>query len=216
MNVALTPLRTLLKDAQTKHFEQGQILFYTGDPLAESVILKSGIVKVHDITSKGEEKVVQIVKAPAILPLDLLLSSPENIQWHYSALTDVEAYTFSASELYEHIINAPHLAAYIINWLAVEAHELMVRVDGMSKSDVKSKILTVLAFFEVHYSQAEKRGWKRIEFPVTHQLIADIAGTTRESATLQLGHLQKEKIIRFKRPFIEVNAKRLIACLEAE
>lgn len=216
MNVALTPLKTLLKNARTKQYEQGQILFYAGDPITESVILKTGVVKVYDINAKGEEKVVQIVKAPAILPLDRLLSAPETIHWHYGALTDVEAYTFSADELYEQLIATPHLSAYIINWLAVESHELMVRIDGMSKSDVKNKLLTVLAFFEVHYSMAEKRGWKRIEFPITHQLIADVAGTTRESATLQLGQLQKDKLIRFKRPYIELNTKRLIACLEGD
>ena len=99
----------------------------------------------------------------------------------------------------------PDLSAYIINWLAVETHELMARIDGMSKSDAKNKVLTVLNYFNVYYTGQEKQGWRRIEFPITHQLIADIAGITRESVTIQVGNLQREKIIRTRRPYIEIN-----------
>ena len=72
MNAAITPLRSLLKEARIKRFEHGQLLFYEGDHITENFILKSGIVKVFDIDSKGDEKVLQIIKAPAILPLDCL------------------------------------------------------------------------------------------------------------------------------------------------
>lgn len=209
MNAALTPLRSLLKDARLKHFEQGQSIFYAGDVITENYILKSGVVKVFDIDNKGEEKVLQLVKAPALLPLDCLLSSPDTVSWHYGALTDVEVHVFAPEELHSQIMSKPDLSAYIINWLAVESHELMVRINGMSKSDVRDKIITILTFLNVYYTGPEKRGWKRIEFPLTHQLLADIAGITRESTTIQMGHLHDEKIIRSRRPYIEINVGRL-------
>jgi CRP/FNR family transcriptional regulator len=209
MNAALTPLRSLLKNARLKHFEQGQTLLYAEDAITENYILKSGIVKVFDIDSKGDEKILQITKAPALLPIDCLLSSPDTISWHYGALTDVEVCVFSPEELHSKITSVPDLSSYIINWLAVESHELMVRINGMSKSDAKDKILTILRFLNVYYTGAEKRGWKRIEFPLTHQLMADIAGITRESTTIQMGHLQNEKVIRSRRPYIEINVQRL-------
>ena len=216
MDVALTPLKSLLEGARSKRFEHGQLLFYAGDNITENFVLKTGIVKVFDIDDKGDEKVLQIIKAPAILPLDCLLSVPDTISWHYGAFTDIEVYVFSTEELQAHITTTPHLSAYIINWLAVESHELMVRINGMSKSDAKDKIVTVLNFFNVYYTGPEKRGWKQIEFPVTHQLIADIAGITRESATIQMGHLQKEKIIRSRRPYIEINPLRLAKYFQIE
>lgn len=201
----LTPLKLLLENAQSKHYRQGQLLFYAGDTMAENFILKSGIIKVYDINDKGEEKVLQIIKAPALLPIDCLLPDPQVVSWYYSALTDVEVYTFTSEELQNQIATTPDFSAYIINWLAVEAHELMARIDGMSKSDAKNKVLTVLNYFNIYYTSQEKQGWRRIEFPITHQLIADVAGITRESATIQVGNLQREKIIRTRRPYIEIN-----------
>jgi CRP-like cAMP-binding protein len=209
MNIALTPLKSLLEGARTKQYDDGQLIFYAGDDATEALILTSGIVKVYDIDAKGQEKVLQIIKAPAILPLDCLLNVPRKIGWHYAALTNITAATFSSEELHDQMGKRPHLSSYIINWLAVESHELLVRIDGMSKNDAKDKIITVLRFFNIYYSEPPKRGWRRVEFPVTHQLIADIAGLARESVSIQMGQLQKEKVVRSKRPYIEINDERL-------
>lgn len=216
MDALLTPLKNLLKNARLKHFEQSQTLFYAGDAITENYILKSGIVKVFDIDDKGDEKILQLVKAPALLPIDSLLSSPDTISWHYGALTDVEVYVFSPDELHHEITTTPALCSYMLNWIAVESHELMVRISGMSKSDTRDKILTILHFLNVYYTEPEKRGWKRIEFPITHQLMADIAGITRESTTIQMGHLQNEKIIRSRRPYVEINVERLAKYTQPE
>lgn len=209
MNVALTPLKTLLEGARHKQYESGQLIFYEGDEATETLILTSGIVKVYDVDTKGQEKVLQVIKAPAILPLDCLLAAPDKIGWYYAALTDVEACTFSPEELHEKMKKNSDLSAYVINWLAVESHELLVRIDGMSKNEAKDKIISVLRFLNTYYSGPLRRGWRRIEFPITHQLIADIAGLTRESVSIQMGHLQKKKIVRSKRPYLEIHDEHL-------
>jgi CRP/FNR family transcriptional regulator len=209
MNASLTPLKSILEGARTKHYTQGQLLFYAGDTIVENFIVESGIVKIFDIDNKGVEKVLQIVKPPAILPFSCVAPSSESVDWYYGALTDVEVYVFPPGELIRKITTTPQLSAYIINSLVVDNYELMRRVDGMSKTDAKNKIINVLQFFSLHYAKREKQGWKRIEFPITHQLIADIAGITRESTTIQMGVLQKEKIVRTRRPYIEVNMQRM-------
>jgi len=209
MNASLTPLRTLLTKARNKQYGEGQLIFYAGDEVTEALVLTSGIVKVYDIDSKGQEKVLQIIKSPAILPLDCLFAANHPIGWHYAALTNVETSAFSPVELHSEMRKSPDLSIYILNWLAVESHELLVRINGMSKSDVKDKIITLLRFLAVYYSGPLKRGWRRIEFPVTHQLIADITGVARESVTIHMGHLQKEKLVRSRRPYLEINDEHL-------
>lgn len=209
MNAMHTPLKSLLEGARTKEFERGQLMLYKDDQLTETLIIYEGIVKLFDIDDKGQEKVLQIIKAPAVLPLDCLFDTPHVVSWHYGALTDVNASVFSPQEFHRRIVRSPLLSSYIINWLAVESHELLVRLNGTSKTDAKDKIITVLLFFMVYYTGPARRGWKRVEFPVTHQLLADVAGITRESVTIQMGELQREKIVRTKRPYLELQAERL-------
>lgn len=210
MKATLTPLRTLLNEAREKHFKRDQLLLYAEDTITEVFILTSGVVKLFDIDDKGQEKILQIIKAPAIIPLDCLFSRPHTIRWFYGALTDVDAFSFSANELHDRIKKNPDLGEYVINWLAIESHELLVRIDGMNKTSAKEKILSVLKFLAVYYSGPDKRGWREIEFPVTHQFLADIAGIARESVSIQMARLQKEKIVKGRRSILKVNDARLL------
>ncbi len=209
MNVAHTPLQSLLQGARSKQYEHGQLILYAGDQSIETLILTSGIVKVYDIDDKGQEKVLQIIQAPAILPLDCLFEAPHAISWYYGALTDINAFVFSPEELHIQINKNPLISSYIINWLANESHELLTRINSMNKTEAKDKIVALLKLFTAYYTGPTKRGWKQIEFPLTHQLLADIAGITRESTTIQMGHLQQEKVVRSRRPYVEVNIERL-------
>jgi CRP/FNR family cyclic AMP-dependent transcriptional regulator len=209
MNAAYTPLRPLIEGARSKEYEHGQLVLYKGDPSTEVSVLHEGIVKLFDIDDKGQEKVLQIIKAPALLPLDCLFARPDVVSWHYGALTDIKVSVVSPQELQKCLASNTDLSAYVINWLAVESHELLVRINGINKTDAKDKIVAVLRFFAVYYTGPAKRGWKRIEFPVTHQLLADIAGITRESVTIQMGFLQQEKLVRTRRPYLELHDQRL-------
>lgn len=210
MKVTLTPLKYLLENAREKRYDDGQIILYAGDKVTELHVLTSGIVKVYDIDDKGQEKILQLIKAPAVLPLNYLLSMPQPVSWWYASLTPATFSVLSPRRLQDQIKRQPELSNYIINWLATETHELLVRLNGMNKTEAKDKIISILKFLRVYYTLPEKRGWQRIEFPITHQFLADMAGLSRESVSIQMTQLQKEKIVRPARPFLEINSERLI------
>lgn len=209
MKATLTPLKHLLEGAREKRYDAGQIILYAGDKATDLYVLTSGIVKVYDIDEKGQEKILQLIKAPAILPLTCLFDSPRSISWYYAPLTTATVSVFATRELHEQMERRPDLNAYIINWLATETHELLVRLDSMNKTEAKDKVVSILKFLHVYYSEPERRGWQRIEFPITHQFIADMAGLTRESVSIQMRQLQRERVVRSKRPFLEINREKL-------
>lgn len=210
MKATLTPLKYLLKDAREKQYDSGQILLYAGDEITDIYILTSGIIKVYDIDDKGQEKILQLIKAPAILPLNCLLDAPLPVSWYYASLSPVTFSVFPNRHVHEQMNQQPELGTYVINWLATETHELLVRLNGMNKTEANDKIISILKFLRVYYSKPERRGWQRIEFPVTHQLLADMAGLARESVSIQMAQLQKEKIVRSRRPYLEINPEKLI------
>ncbi|MEO5949753.1 MAG: cyclic nucleotide-binding domain-containing protein, partial [Candidatus Saccharimonas sp.] len=61
-------LQRALRDARVKQVPSGQILFYEDDIPQEVYILKEGIVKIYDIDDQGNEKILHLVKAPAVIP----------------------------------------------------------------------------------------------------------------------------------------------------
>lgn len=210
MRIVSLPLRSLLAHARPKRFASGQLILYEGDESNEPMILTEGVVKVFHVDDKGQEKVLHLLRPPALLPLDCLRGNPQPVAWYYGALTDSEAGVLSLAELHAQLQTNPLLSIHLVHALALESHELLVRINSMSKSEAKDRLVAALRFLEVYYSLPEKWGWKQIEFPVTHQLLADMTGITRESATIQLHHLQEQGIIRPKRPYIELHTQRLL------
>ena len=65
-------LQKALGSARVKQVPGGQIVLYEGDLPQEVFILKSGIVKLHDIDDKGNEKLLHLVKSPAVIPFAFL------------------------------------------------------------------------------------------------------------------------------------------------
>jgi CRP-like cAMP-binding protein len=81
----------------------------------------------------------------------------------------------------------------------------------MSKTTTRPKLVAALKFLCVYHTNQTKSGWRRVNFPVSHQLLADMTGITRESATLVMKQLQDEKLTRSPRlGVLEINFERLI------
>jgi CRP/FNR family cyclic AMP-dependent transcriptional regulator len=196
-NVTNTPLEPLTAHAPIRKYPKGQILFYEGDTPGNVYILKKGAIKIYDIDDKGNEKIVHIISPPAIFPAIFFFSKAEASNTFYSTLSDCEVYVVSAREFDERLRQNNDLALYCLKWMAEESHELTVRLASLEKSDAKEKLLTALRFLaHIHGQALTKEGWFRVNFAVSHQLLADMIGVTRESTTLAMKDLQKHHIIK--------------------
>lgn len=192
----------LLEKARLKHIPKDQILLYEGDEPDNAFILKSGIIKIYDINEQGNEKVLHILKAPGVIPFAFFSGGQEATQWFYAALTDCEVYAINEVKLRGAMIEDGAFANYLINWFSREVHEILVRLSSLGKSTVRSKLTSALKFLAVHHAVEQSNNWSRITFPVSHQLLANMVGVTRESTAVVMKELQDEGVIR--RPRVAV------------
>jgi CRP-like cAMP-binding protein len=61
-------LQRALRSARSKSVPGGQIVLYEGDMPGDALILREGIVKLYDIDEQGNEKLLHLVKPPAVIP----------------------------------------------------------------------------------------------------------------------------------------------------
>ena len=92
-------LDAFLRNARIKHVPGGQIIFYESDVPSETYIIKSGVVKMYDIDEQGNEKILHLVKAPALIPFAFFTGEPVPLRWFYSTVTDCEFYTMQAADV---------------------------------------------------------------------------------------------------------------------
>lgn len=205
-----TPLASIVKNAQTRTFPKGQIILYQGDSPDQMYILKSGEVKMYDIDEQGNEKIMHILQPPGIFPFASYQGKQSEILWFYGALTDAEAYIVPFRELRPRMENESAIGVYLLEQVVEEMHEIFVRLNSMSKTTAREKIIAALRFLVAYHAKPKSNGWCQIAFPVSHQLLADMTGITRESATITLGQLQEQSIVKSPRlGVLEVNSHKL-------
>lgn len=206
-----TPLKQLIDKAKLRHYPKGQIILYEGDVPSDFYILKDGIVKVYDIDDQGNEKILHLIKTPSLFPMVYFMGGNDQNRSFYTTVTDSEIYVLPQSVVDEHIQADSSLAIHIMQSFAQEVHEVLVRLSSLEKTTTRDKLCAALKFLAVHHSEERKTGWRRVTFPISHQILADMIGVTRESTTMVMKEFQENKIIRNpKLTVLEINFKKLI------
>lgn len=206
-----TPLKQLTDKAKLRHYPKGQIILYEGDIPSDFYILKDGIVKVYDIDDQGNEKILHLIKPPSMFPMVYFMGGNDQNRSFYTTVTDSEIYVLPQSVVDEHIQADSSLAIHIMRSFAQEVHEVLVRLSSLEKTTTRDKLCAALKFLAVHHSEERKTGWRRVTFPISHQILADMIGVTRESTTMVMKEFQENKVIRNpKLTVLEINFKKLI------
>lgn len=205
-----TPLQPLLDHAAVRRYPKGQIILYQGENPADVFIVKEGVVKIYDIDDDGNEKILHLIKPPAIFPAVFFFGASGQTSTFYTTVSDTELYVLPHSELEQAIEHSPALASYCMRWFAGEVMELMRRMSSLEKTSTRDKLLAALGYLVRRHTTKQKNGWYRVSFPISHQLLADMIGVTRESTTMVMKDLQKDKVIRNPRlGVLDINAATL-------
>lgn len=87
-----------------------------------------------------------------------------------------------------------------------EVHELLLHITDHVKTDSLEKITSMLLFLLEHHTKATSKAWRPVLFPVSHQLMAEMTGLTRETVTLTMKELAEKKLIRYpSKSVLELN-----------
>ena len=200
----------ILQGARRKKIGKGQIILYEGDVPGDAMIVKEGIVKIHDIDDQGNEKILHLVKRPAIIPFAFYSGQEVPTRWFYSALTNTELFIIPREQLLAAVRDNSTLALYLMNHFSMEIHEILTRLSSLGKTNTRDKLIAALKFLAVWHSTQKAGGWLRVTFPVNHQLLADMVGITRESAAIAMKEFQTSRVIRNPRmTILEINLPRL-------
>lgn len=204
------PLRAVTQSARLKRYPKGQIIIYQGDEMIETFILKSGVVKIYDIDDMGNEKVLHLAKAPAVIPFAFFSGGKTPPHWFYAALTDCELYVLMYDVLQKAVDENGSLSTLLTNQFSRDVHELLVRLSSLGKTKAHDKLIATLRFLAAWHAKPKAGSWCRVTFPVNHQLLADITGITRERAAMVMKEFQDHKLIRNPRlTVLEINTEKL-------
>jgi CRP/FNR family transcriptional regulator len=179
-----------------RYFKKNRPLFYQGEVPHTAFYIKSGVAKIYNITTAGEEKIVSYVSTPGLLPTGWIFGRSRVALYYYDTFTDCQLYSVPRAELLD-FVNSNQTASislldhYISMYVAATIH-----LHALEQSRARDKVLHIMQFLVLRFSKPVDKNRHRIELRLTHQEIANLIGVTRETVTSEISKLTKLGILK--------------------
>lgn len=183
-------------NGKERHYQANQIILYQGEKSYDVFRVVEGFIKVYDIDTQGNEKVVLVLGKGNIFPILPAMDSKNNDRYFYETLTKTNLETISRTVFRNRISKDSEFSLSVLSYFTHLIDDLFARIACIEATNSKHKVAQVLAYLVQHHGGTKKNNLRTIRVPVTHQLIADMAGIVRETASLQLKELENEQIVR--------------------
>lgn len=188
--------------ARIRRVERGRALFREGDRATTLYVLAEGRVKIVQSTPEGEQVVLRIAGPGATIAL---VAALEGAAYPASAeaVVDCRALGLDGRTLARLIERRPRLATNALRFVLEQLHEMQDRFREMATERVERRLARAVMRLAAQSGRREG-GVVEIDFPVTREDLAQMAGTTLFSASRILRAWARRRILRTGRRRVAV------------
>jgi CRP-like cAMP-binding protein len=180
--------------SEMKPVKKGTLIFSPDKPIESLFLLKKGQVRLYKINQSGKQFTVDILVDGNIFGETSSLSLTDD-DTYAEAMADTYLCMISKSEFETFIETNPKIAIKLINILTTRLKELYSLSEKIALGDVRYRIIYLLLKLSEKTGK-RKNEWQTIEMKLTHQDVANMVGSTRETTSAIMSQLKKESIIK--------------------
>ncbi len=195
-------------------YQKSQVIYDEHQPSNGLHLVVQGRVKVVIPLDNGAQTVVDIFTTDDFFGESSFLGAaryPERA----IALDNVTLMSWSGSEIEEQVERQPRLGIALLQMLTKRGLEYEERLQSLALDKTPERVVRALLRFAGRLGSRMDDGSIRIP-PLTHQLISEYVGTSREIVTFQMNHLRQKGCLRYSRKGIQVYADALREYLAAQ
>jgi len=195
-------------------YHRGQIIYMENQPLRELYLIVRGRVKVSIPLEDGTQTVVDIFCADDFFGESALLGAARHAQ-RAIALDATSLMSWSIVEIEAQVEREPRLGIALMQMLVKRALDFEDRLQDFALDKTPERVIrAVLRFAGRTGTQAQDGA---IELPpLTHQLLSEYVGTSREIVTFHMNQLRQKGLVRYSRRGMQVYPRALQEHLEAQ
>jgi CRP/FNR family transcriptional regulator len=176
----------------TRAYRKGQIIFLEEETGNYMYLVLSGKVKVSKAGAAGKETILAIHRAGDFFG-EMSLLDGKTAPATVSAMEDAKIISISGSDFHKYLLHNEKVLLQIINVLCARLRQVW-QTQSLSSSTADARIRRGI------YELAKRHGVRDahgtiIDLKITHQELAEMVGTSRETVTRVLARLKKQKII---------------------
>ncbi len=193
---ALEDPLAFLPCSRIAEFKKGQLIYNQDQPSTSIYLVIEGKVKISRMGDDGRQVVVDIYQPDEFFGESALLSLPRSEQ--AAALDNTRLMAWSAAEIEDMIAKRPRLAVALLQILAKRSLEFTERIESLSVENIARRLARSLIRFAGRLGTGGDNGSARMA-PLTHELLAQYVGTSREIVTHYMNQFRKEGYLQYSR-----------------
>jgi len=183
-----------------KNYDKKEYIYFSSESMDKVYIVKKGNVEIGYLDDSGRELAIDILGPGELFGA---VHGTGFAGGYARAVDKALICTIDRREFEEFLEKMPKLSAKVLKLLGFKIHILENKLQNLVFKDVKTRICELL------YNLYNKSGDKNtglIRVPLTHQDIANLVGSTRETASVYLSELKKEGVISYERKKITIRS----------
>ncbi len=197
-----------------RHFEPKEMIFLPGDQGDKVYFLKEGLVKLARISQGGKEVTLAILERGEIFGEHAFLDQMVR-ETYAQAMTKVLVCIARQRDFQKFVERKPALGIRVSQTINDRARDLEHQLEDLVFRDVPGRLASlILRLADKHGTDKHPEG-ELIDIRLTHQEIASLIGSTRESASINVSRLRDGGLIAIdKHRFVITNRGGLEAMLD--
>ena len=210
-NLAAAHRQALFALGVHRTYSKGGYVFRVADPGENVYFLESGRIKIYQPSGTGREVILWFCLAGEIFGLAEVARGGGRV---VSAVACEKSAVLAVSQeaFKEFVASHPDAALLSLQVLSSRLRGLSDVLVNLVSDDVDIRIAKLILRLGARYGRRQ-RGVIHLDIPLTHQEIADMVGTTRQTVTSVLSQLKRQGVLSIDTHRIQIESEELLAGL---
>ncbi|MCD4785705.1 MAG: Crp/Fnr family transcriptional regulator [Candidatus Eremiobacteraeota bacterium] len=195
----------LVSRSQSVKFSPKQIIYYQEDPNNNFYIILKGQAKISKYNAEGKEITVEILGKGDMFGYASLIENKCS-ESTVTTLTSSIMLILNGRDFLSLLSDFPTVIHFILKNACLRLRNAYQHIENISSTNVQKRVIRIL--LELGRQEGEYEGRKLVyNTKLTHQELANLAGTSRETVTRILTFLKKNGYITVARSRITILAE---------
>jgi CRP-like cAMP-binding protein len=181
-------------------YRKGQVIYNQTQPSSSLYLVIDGKVRVSHCSNDGKQIVVDIYQPDEFFGESVFLRLPCRSE-EARALENSKLMAWTGPEVEEIASRQPRLAVALLQVMVQRNMGFTQRIESLCVENIGQRVARALLRLGDRMGSPEKDGSIRM-LPLTHELLAQYVGTSREVVTMHMNRLRRQGYVRYSRKTI--------------
>jgi CRP/FNR family cyclic AMP-dependent transcriptional regulator len=178
-------------------YRRGQIIFMENQPSRELYLVVKGRVKVAIPLDTGEQTLIDVFSTDDFFAESALLGAAKHTE-RAIAMDNVSLMSWTTEDIDAQVEREPRLGLALLQMLVKRALDYEDRLQNFALDKTPERVVRAVLRFADRTGTRAEDGSLDVP-PLTHQLISEYVGTSREIVTFHMNQLRQRGLLNYSR-----------------